>query len=492
LGALDRATLAIAHRDSPQEPLVAISVACSKCAHTLKVKDVLAGKKVMCPKCQAIVAIPAAKPAGEMPGESKASPAPPPAASRLPAPVVKSAAPPPVLTPEQVTAAFQGQIVLPQVSLARKIGTLLVLLVLFLLVLVYGAMLAGVAWVVYWLATHDFGSAVPPWIVSLAMAAAAIALLCLLRPLFMPQERAHKSYPIPSGQAPALAELLALIARQVDAPAPAAVCVECSPRLALDRAGRTLTVGLGLAAGLTAQQLAGLVAGLVALHRRRAASGPTNLIRAINGWLWRSVYQEDRLERWITRVNLRPGFHLGRLVLPLKPLSFLARAALWVPMFIGNTVAAALVRRTELDADLCAARLIGQQAFGELIDRVKIIEYTWEGILAEASFLFKEQRLPDSLPHELAARMRETTPELAAALVESVIKPEEIPFDSRPDEADRRSAVSAEPAGGVLKCPAPAMALWTDFGKLAREASFEYYSAAFGAQHLKAALRRVE
>jgi hypothetical protein len=289
-----------------------------------------------------------------------------------------------------------------------------------------------------------------------------------------------------------VAELVERIGKLLNAPLPTTIQIDCSPRLSLDRAGRTLTLGLGLVAGLTIEQLAGLVAGQLAQHRRGAASGPMNLTRAINGWLWRTVYQQDRFEQWITRVNLRPGFHLGRLVLPLRPLSFLARAAVWVPMFIGNTVAAALVRRTELDADLCAARLVGQQTQVENIDRVKIVEYTWEGILAEVSFLFKEQKLPDSLPHELAARMRDITPELAAALIESVIKPEEIPFDSRPSEAERRAAVAAEPAKGVLSCPLPAAALWTDFGKLARDVSFEYYSAALGAQHLKAALRRVE
>jgi hypothetical protein len=324
------------------------------------------------------------------------------------------------------------------------------------------------------------------------MAAAAIAFVCLLRPLFMPQQRAHKSYALQPANEPQLTEFVSLIAKQLDAPPPATIHVECSPRLNLDRSGRNLTIGLALASGLTVQQLASQVGGLLAQHRRNAASGPTNLIRAINGWVWRSVYQQDRFDQWVTRVNLRPGFHLGRLVLPLKALSFLARAALWIPMFIGNTVAAALVRRTEFDADLCSARLAGKTTFTDTIERVKIVEYTWDGILAEISFLYKEQRLPDSLPHEVAARLKEMTPELAGALIQSVIKTEEVPFDSRPNEADRLSAVAIEPAEGAVVGPQPASVLWFDYGKLARDVSFDYYSAAFGAQHLKTALRRVE
>jgi len=474
---------------------VAVTVTCSKCAHTLKAKDVLAGKKVMCPKCQAIILVPALAQAVAPQAPAKSSAAAsqsseqPPASAKTLAPMVSRA---PALTREQLAAAFNGQIIIPRVSLGRKLGIVLVLLVLFLLVAVYLALLAGLAWLVYWLATHDFGSSIPSAAVSLAMGGAVVVMLCLLRPVFMPHQRSLKAYALRPGQEPLVGELVERIGKQLDAQPPATIQIDCSPRVALDRSGRTLTLGLGAVAGLSIEQLAGLVAGLMAQHRRGAASGPMNLIRTINGWLWRTVYQQDRFEQWITRVNLRPGFHLGRLVLPLRPLSFLARAAVWVPMFIGNTVAAALVRQTELDADLCAARLAGKQTFVELLDRVKIVEYTWEGILAEISFLYKEQKLPDSLPHELAARLKDTTPELAAALIESVIKPEEIPFDSRPNESERRSAVAAEPAKGVLACPLPATALWSDFGKLARDVSFEYYSAALGAQHLKSALRRVE
>lgn len=479
---------------------MALTITCSKCAHTLKAKDALAGKKVMCPKCQAIIAIPALAPTAAKTDAGAAKKGSPGASlERIPgrpwgerSAVAAPAPPDPSLTPEQVRAAFRGQIEVPRVSAARKVGTLLVLGVLFGLVLVYLAMLAAVAWLVYWLATHDFGESIPAAAVSLAMAGAAIVLLCLLRPLLMPQQRSHRTYPLQPAHEPVLTEFIAQIGKQLGAPPPAAIQVECSPRLALDHAGRTLTIGLGLASGLTAQQFAGLIAGLLAQHRNGAASGPTNLIRAINSWLWRSVYQQDRFEQWITRVNLRPGFHLGRLVLPLRPLSFLARAALWVPMFIGNTVAAALVRRTELDADLCSARLVGKSNFAATIDRVKIVEYTWEGILPELSFLYKEQRLPDNLPHELAARLREMTPELCSTLTETVIMAEEIPFDSRPSDADRLAAVAAEPAEGVVTCPLPSPALWADYGKLAREVTFDYYSAAFGAQHLKTALRRVE
>ena len=70
-----------------------------------------------------------------------------------------------MIDPEQVLGAFHGRIQPPSVSLVRRLGTWLVLGVLVGLVLVYPAILLGLAWVVYWLATSDFGPQIPAVVV---------------------------------------------------------------------------------------------------------------------------------------------------------------------------------------------------------------------------------------------------------------------------------------------------------------------------------------
>lgn len=460
---------------------MAISVSCPKCSHALKAKEELAGKKVMCPKCQAVIVVP---------GPKRASVASTPSSSPGTA-AIKTAVPvTPATTAEQIAAAFTGQIELPKVSFGRRWGTWLVLAVLLLLVAVYFAILGGLAFGVYWLATHDFGTSIPSWVVSVAMAAAAILLLCLIRPLVMPRERPAEIVPLPADKQPLLADFVAKIAEQVHAAPPTVMQAECSPRVTVDAKGRTLSLGLPLVTNLTVEQLGGLIAAQLAMHRRGAGCGPANLIRSINGWMWRSVYQEDRFDRWITRANLRPGFHPGRLLLPLRAFSFLARVVLWIPMFIGNTVAASLARESELDADRIAARLIGGKAWTATLERLKVVAFTWEGILTELPFLYKEQQLPDSLPQFLAERMADVTSDLAATLLTTVIKDEEIPFDSRPSAPEQAAAIAAEPAAGVLACPHAAQGLVTDCGGLSRQVSWDYYAARFGPQLLKTALRK--
>jgi hypothetical protein len=120
-----------------------------------------------------------------------------------------------------------------------------------------------------------------------------------------------------------------------------------------------------------------------------------------------------------------------------------------------------------------------------------VAAFTWEGILTELSFLYKEQQLPDSLPHFLAERMADVTPELAATLLQTVIKEEEIPFDSRPTDAERLTAIGSEPAVGVAACSLPARGLVNDCPSVARQISWDYYAARFGPQLLKSAMRTV-
>jgi hypothetical protein len=78
-----------------------------------------------------------------------------------------------------------------------------------------------------------------------------------------------------------------------------------------------------------------------------------------------------------------------------------------------------------------------------------------------------------------------------AALRESVTKPEEKPFDSRPSDEERLAAIREEPAEGALACSLPASALFADYGETGRKMTWDYYVATFGQKLLTTALVRV-
>ncbi|MDX1946499.1 MAG: M48 family metallopeptidase [Pirellulaceae bacterium] len=494
-----------------------ITVTCPACQNTLKVKDEYAGKKGKCPKCQALMPIPAlvgaAAPAAvaAKPVNREASrPAPKPATSVNSAPA-PAAAPvnPTATTPAaksadevraEILAAFGGQLQIPPVSFGRKLGTVFVLLVLALLPVGYWLLLAGLAGGLVWLWTSDAGKQLSFSLFWLAQLGGVFLLLCLLKPMFEPRRRRVQGYPVAPDQEKLLVEVVGKVCQQLNAPPPRKIVLECSTRLDADYGGltgllrrdATLTIGLPLLASLSVEQFVGLVAGQMAQYRRGAGCRATNLVREIDGWLWRSIFQRDRFDQWLSRmISRRPGFHSGTLLWPLWGIKLVAQAVLWVPMFIANTVASAVVRRTELDGDRCHARLVGGQTFADVLPRMRIIDYTWQGLLTELAFRHRDQSLPDSLPRQMQLQMVDMTPDLCAILLETAVKPEEKPFDSRPADSDRLAAVASEPKTGIFRCDQPASILLANFASTSRSMTWDYYVATFGSQLLKTALKKV-
>ena len=374
---------------------MAIVFDCPHCNEKLHIKEEYAGRKGKCPKCQKPIQVPGATDAvgrstvmltKSTMGTATVAAAPP---SKQTAETVRAASATHVFGKlsanrdeirQQVLAAIQGQMTPPQVPLLRKLGILFVLGVVVLLPLFYIATFVGLMYGIYWLATStsEYAQGLGSAVRLVAMIGAAVILVCLLKPLIEPRRRTIGIHPLPKDQEDLLAEFVGQICEQIDAPRPAVIQTECSIRLAAESRRMlmglvhrdvVLTVGLPLVACLSVEQLAGLIASQMAQFRRKAGSRATNAIRAINGWLWRSVYEDGRFDAWLRRVAERRHFHLAKLLLPLRAIRLFAQMALFVPMFIGNTVASSLVRLVELDADRAGARLVGRETFAGALVR---------------------------------------------------------------------------------------------------------------------------
>jgi hypothetical protein len=513
----------------------------------MSVKDEFAGRKGKCPKCQSLIQIPGKAPAAAAASGSAAAPAkrpvgaaaktetfstantetdlappkpgPKPAAGPLPKspvpPAPKASAPTKTTAPaakpappagpspeevrEQIAAAFAGQFQPPKVSLLRKLAMLIVVSIVLLLPLFYIVAVGLLVYGLYYVATGGLG--LEGGALYAVLAVGVLVLLCLLKPLVAPRRRSVRNYPVDKTDEPALHDLVERVCEKLNAPRPKSIRLECSTYcgsayrrgfLGYLTGDLGLTLGLPLAACLSVEQLASLIAGGLAPYRRRSGSGLMTLIGGINGWLWRSVFEPDRWDEWVNRHTSRPGMHAGKLLFPLKGVRIFSQIVLFIPMFIGNTVAAGLVKRTQYDADRCQARLAGKDDFEPIQQRAAVAAFNWEGVLSELNFLQKEGQLPDSLPKQLQLRMIDVTPELTSVLMESVIKREEKPFDSRPSDADRAAAIAAEPAEGAVTCDLPAWNLFKNYDKLGREITWDYYSAAYGKQLVHAAIKPVE
>lgn len=445
---------------------MSIGVDCPKCGKSLRVSESQVGKSGKCPKCQT---------AFEVPG----------ATGR--AAVASPASGPRVLQPADLQ--FRGQIKLPPVGVMRKLGALAVLGVLLLMHLFYVAVLVALVGCMAWLAVSSTGRSLSPAVFWVAQGGCAVLLVCLVKRLIEPQRRGAASYPVDLAKEPLLVQLLQQLAEQMQARQPTRVYVNCDTRVAVAKGGQELTLGLPLVACLSAQELAGTLAHDLALVRRGSAAGVTALIRGINGWLWRSVYGKSRFDQWLSVVAQRQHFHVSKLLLPLAAMKLVPQAVLFVPMFIANTIGAAVIRASERDADRTAARLIGSKSILGLLEREELIEFTWEGVLAELEFLHREQQLPEKLPDHLALRMLDMTPELRAVLGETVTKAEDRPFDTRASRPERVEWLAGEPASGVFTSAEPAKRLLVQYDALAKTMSRDLYASRFGGQLLRTAIQ---
>lgn len=478
---------------------MAIAVECAQCGKQLKVKDELAGRKGKCPQCQGVIHIPAAPgtpvavgAAAAGVGKSAAAVAnydssseSLPVKTATPAAAPVTAKPPAGLTDEQfreqVLAAFNGQMTPPKVGFGRKFGSLLVLLILAMLPVFYLAVIGALGVGMYFLATTTSIPWPHPALMWVAEAVIGFFLVGLIKALIEPQRRGEQALALDLPREETLREFVTKVCQQIDAPEPKTIQLECSTRMAAEKGGSVVTLGLPAIAAMSVDQFACVLAGLLSLHRPKAGCGVMNKIRGINYWLWRSVYGKSRFDRWLARVAERPHFHAAKLLLPLKVMKLPAQIVLFVPMFIANTIAQAVVRAAELDADHAAARLVGKRTFTVVLERLEQIDFSWDGVLADLKFLNTENRLPDSLPEQVSLRMLDMSPELWGALRDTVKAPDEKPFDTKPMTADRLEAVQNEPVDGVLRCSLPASRLFSNYEGVSRQITTDFCASRFGA-----------
>jgi len=465
-----------------EEPAVPIAVVCPQCGKQMQVNAELAGRKGKCPQCQAVFVV--AAPKGPVPLT--------PASSGAPLKVDQAR--------QQIERALAGTVAPLGVGIFRRLAIVIVLAVLLLMPVFYCAAIGAVVAGMYWARASGRLSAISPALFWAAEAIGGVLLVGLLKPLLEPRRRVSPAAKEPLDGQPALRDFLRQLCQQLDAPLPAHWRLECSTELSvsadrgrfgLSQGGLVLTLGLPAMACLSAEQLAGVLADQLSFYRRGAASSTTELVRTINGWLWQSVYGQGRLDQWLALVAQRPHFHAAKLLLPLRGLKWAAQAVLFVPMFVANTIASTILRRAEYDADRLTVRLVGRRTFANLLAQRELIDFAWQGVLAELDYLLGEQQLPDSLPQQLAVRMLDTTPELYAALRDTISDRGNQTFDSRATNEERLAAIESEPPEGLFHCKLPATVLFEDFPAVAKQMTWDYYVSRFGPQRLKTALTPV-
>src|SRR5579883_1417152 len=464
-------------------PPVAIQVTCQSCGTSLRVKNVYAGRRGQCPRCQAPLQVPNAPEAvplpPDLPPPQDTAPADRPAAELM----------------QLILGAFQGDVPRVRRTAGYHLGILCVTGAMLLLPVLYVGL---IALVILFLVLHAAANGtflqhvgavyLVIFIYFGPLIAGTILVFFMLKPLLARPPRARRGRALAFGREPVLFAFVTRIARAVGAPEPRRIEIDCEVNAsasfgrglaALVGRDLTLTLGLPLLAGLTVQQLAGVLAHELGHFSQGAGMRLWYVIRSINGWFERAVHERDSWDETLAEW-CRDSGRLA-LIFFLAQISVgLTRGVLWLFLLLSHTLSCYLSRQMEYDADRFQVRLAGPEAFEATFRRMVVL-----GLAAQEAFALVLQswvsdRYPEDLSAVVVALADRMPAKLCRRLHKALAQEKTGLFDTHPCFADRVANVRREHCAGVFHLDRPAADLFQDLPRLARNTSLDLYRGLFG------------
>ena len=497
-----------------------ISVTCGQCQHTVSVRDEFAGKRGKCPKCQAVVAIPAAtavrlaaasaQPAARntaQPAPKAATQAPvrnaAPPATPAPAPAAAKPRPAGPPSPDQIRAkvlgGFQGTIERVPTTPLYKLGIVATALVMVLLPLIYIGIIALVCLLVWWHLTNNIAfvgavrgrAAIVALMIYLAPAiVGAILIAFMVKPIFARASGDRRRRSLTHKSDPLLFEFVERICSLVGAAQPRRIDIDCDINASASFrngwlsliGGRdlVLTIGMPLAAGLSLQQFAGVLAHEFGHFSQGAGMRLTYIIRSINFWFMRAVYERDSWDDWLAGAATEADLRIGWILYLAMGCVWVTRKILWLLMYAGHLVAGFMLRQMEFDADKYEARVAGSETFAATARQLKLLGVAWHGAQADLASYHREGRLADNLPRLLMANLKQLPKAAHEYVAKQIAETETGSFDSHPADKDRIESARAEQSAGVFRSDLPATVLFDGFDQTAKNVTWDYYRSIFG------------
>lgn len=295
---------------------------------------------------------------------------------------------------------FAGTFEHPTPPRLYQAGLGIAALAMILLPVIYLAVIAAAGWLVCLQATQGlyFGSGLWAVISYLTpIVAGSIVVFFMLKPLLARPARQPDPRVLEPAEEPLLHMFVERICDLVGSPKPREIRVDCQVnasaafRRGLSSLGGkdlVLTIGLPLAAGLRADQLAGVLAHEFGHFSQSVGMRLSYLVRSISAWFHRVVYERDewdmRLERWARDAD-------WRVVIALHAARFgvwISRKILHGLMMAGLGVSSFLLRQMEFDADLYETRLAGSKTFAETSLEIELLGTAQRQALSEIADLW--------------------------------------------------------------------------------------------------------
>lgn len=503
-----------------------IRVECATCGSAFRVDEKYAGRKGRCPKCGDSVPIPdetVPEPspapvtvqapsvdseedgtgiyevAGAVPRAAAVLP------ERAPRPSVKpkpTAPPPdePTLTPTEILCAFGDPIPPVRPSWLYRLWLLIVAGAMVILPLIYIALIVVVGTAVYYHATNNYtvfdragrgaGNAKGAALVYIGpLVVGVLVVVFMIKPIFARPSRASRPQSLDPTKEPLLFAFVDGVCLTVGAPVPSRIDVDCDVNASASFArgaasflsnDLVLTVGLPLVSGMNLRQFAGVLAHEFGHFSQSAGMRLTYLIRSINGWFARVVYERDSWDESLAAWS--GGGHIAVILVVYlaRAMIWVTRKILWLLMMIGHLISSVMLRQMEYDADRYEARMSGSDVFETTTRRLSVLNLASRGAYVDLREGWKEGRLADDLPQLVLANVSQIPPQALDQLNTMIDKVSTGLFATHPADKDRIRQARAENAPGVFHLDGPATAVFRNFEALCKSATLRHYQGMLG------------
>ncbi len=386
--------------------------------------------------------------------------------------------------------AFTGTIARTKTGPLYRVGLAVVAFAMVLLPLIYLALIALTAWVVFlhltkdtWLLEHGSGrGTIFILIMYFGPAVAGVILVFfMVKPFFAPRASEPARITLEPEQEPLLFAFVQKICRLVGAPMPCRIDVDCeinasaSLRQGLWSQDLVLTIGLPLASGLDMRQFAGVLAHEFGHFAQGAGMRLTYVIRRINYWFARVVYERDSWDVSLERTARNTDWRIAIVLQAARGCVWVTRRILAALMHAGTAISCFMLRQMEYDADSYEAKVAGGEAFASTASQLRVLNVATQVAYEDVRQSWTSNRLPESLPllidHKAASLPSEVRQELSAAIASAKTGW----FDTHPCDADRIRAVERLREPGVFRITEPAAGLFSDFAELSKRVTRHHY-----------------
>jgi Zn-dependent protease with chaperone function len=377
------------------------------------------------------------------------------------------------------------------------LGLLLVTVAMVLLPVVYLGLTVLAGYGVYWFATtwfleiwnwpgHGRGALLLKFICSFTplLVGGCIALF-MVKPFFARRAKPPQPYALAAGAEPLFHEFVRKICALVGAPVPREIRLDCEVNasagfrrglLSLFGSDLVLTVGMPLIAGLSARQLAGVIAHEFGHFTQGTGMRLSYLIRRVNLWFVRVIYERDSWDATLDGWRASSESWLSFMFLCAQAGVGFSRLLLRVLMLTGHGICSFLMRQMEYDADRCEITLAGSVAFEQTMLRMGELGTVTSRLYKEMHKTWKtSHRLPDNVPVLVAHHAADIGDDTRLEITAAMLAEKTGWFDTHPSSADRIAAAQRAAEPGIFSEDMPAQELLENFRPLSRIVTLAHY-----------------